>query len=413
MTVCGRVSCRLLVIIAAAVAVALAVPCQAQTGAPATLQLPLVYSTTPMTRNADLMLSASILATGATDAGFAALSPSLFRGPRASARVARATKLALFDLPVVYYFVGLNHEWGHQTRSTEYGVDSQLDFIGTPWSSRQFNLWGLEPFPDHPLVTAAVHGGGMEASRQLKDRAEARMLRAERIAPGQALATIIGSLDEPVYALRDLSPETFYSGLPGDVLTLVHDLHERRSAFGTPNLDDLRRGARIRSALNLLDAALWSETVGLLGDHVWKGVADVRVRWLPLAGARVLPSLRYALSPLGPEYSVRTLYRAFGAAGTAYGRWTERIGRHRQVGGGFSISRWSTPRMQPIFSVDAWSHDVEGFGMRGEVEADVRGWPGERAALTVAVGAKSSGYLSGFPMDRGAYITAGVTVKVW
>lgn len=119
MTVCGRVSCRFLVIIAAAVAFAL--PCQAQSAAPATLQLPLVYSTTPMTRNADLMLSASILATGATDAGFAALSPSLFRGPRFAARVARATKLALFDLPVVNYFVALNHEWGHQARSTEIG----------------------------------------------------------------------------------------------------------------------------------------------------------------------------------------------------------------------------------------------------------------------------------------------------
>ena len=54
-----------------------------------------------------------------------------------------------------------------------------------------------------------------------------------------------------------------------------------------------------------------------------------------------------------------------------------------------------------------------GFGMRGEVEADVSGWPGQRAALTVAVGAKSSGYLAGFAMDGGAYITAGVTVRVW
>ncbi len=239
------------------------------------------------------------------------------------------------------------------------------------------------------------------------------MLRAERIAPGHALAAVMGSLDAPLYALRDLSPGRFAEGFPGDVRTLVYDLHERRSAYGTASLDDIRQHVRIRSALNLLDAALWSETVGLLGDHVWRGEADVQVRWLQLAGARVLPSVRYELSPLGPEYYVRTLYRAFGASGTAYGRWTERIGPNRQVGGGFSLSRWSTPRIQPSVSVDAWSHDVEGFGMRGEVEADVRGWPGERAALTAAVGAKSSGYLAGFAMDGGAYITAGVTVRVW
>jgi hypothetical protein len=46
-------------------------------------------------------------------------------------------------------------------------------------------------------------------------------------------------------------------------------------------------------------------------------------------------------------------------------------------------------------------------------QADFRSWPDPRAALTVAAGAKSSGYLAGFPMDGGAYITAGVTLKVW
>jgi hypothetical protein len=415
MTVCGRASCRFLVFIAATVA--FAVPCLAQSAAPAALQLPLVYSTTPMTRNADLMLSASILATSAADVGLTALSPPLFRGPRFAARVARATKLALFDLPVVVYFVGLNHEWGHQTRSTEYGVDSQLSLTGTPWSSNPFRLWGLEPFPEDPLVTAAIHGGGLEASHQLKDRAEARMLRAERVAPGHALASIVASLDAPLYALRDLSPGTFGDGRPGDVITLVTDLHDRRSALGTSRLEDLRHHVRTRTMLNLLDAALWSETAGLLGDHLWRGEADVRVRWLPIAGVRVLPSMRYELSPLGPEYYVRTLYRAFGASGTAYGRWTERIGPDRQVGGGFSLSRWSTPRIlprvSPTVTIDAWSHTVDGFGLRGEVAADVRGWPAQRAALTVAAGAKSSGYLAGFAMDGGPYITAGVTVKVW
>ncbi len=50
--------------------------------------------------------------------------------------------------------------------------------------------------------------------------------------------------------------------------------------------------------------------------------------------------------------------------------------------------------------------------MRGEFEAEAVSWPHKRAALTVAVGAKSSGYLLGFPMDSGAYINAGVNVGV-
>ena len=79
-----------------ALAVSLATPCLAQSPAPATANLPLVYSTTPMTRNADLMLSASIISVTATEAGLASLSPSLFRSDTWKARTARAVKLALY-----------------------------------------------------------------------------------------------------------------------------------------------------------------------------------------------------------------------------------------------------------------------------------------------------------------------------
>ena len=87
-----------------AIAVCIAAPCLAQSPAPGPIDLPLVYSTTPMTRNADLMLSASIMSTSATEAGLANISSSLFRSTRWTARSARAAKLALFDVPVAYYF---------------------------------------------------------------------------------------------------------------------------------------------------------------------------------------------------------------------------------------------------------------------------------------------------------------------
>ena len=103
-----------------ALALSLAAPCLAQSPAPAPIDLPLVYSTTPMTRNADLMLSASIMSTSASEAGLASISPSLFRSARWTARSARAAKLALFDVPVAYYFGTLNHEWGHQAKASGY-----------------------------------------------------------------------------------------------------------------------------------------------------------------------------------------------------------------------------------------------------------------------------------------------------
>jgi hypothetical protein len=195
-----------------------AVPSHAQGTATPSVEVPLVYSTVPMIRNADLMLSASILSTAASEAGLAKLSPSLFRSSRGSARAARAIKLALFDFPVVFYFVGLNHEWGHQARGTEYGVDSHLSITGGPWSAQQFRLVAWGALPEDSPAKAAVHGGGLEASRTLKDRSEVRMLRGERVLPGHALAAIVSSLDSPVYALHNLSPHRFADGqLEGDV----------------------------------------------------------------------------------------------------------------------------------------------------------------------------------------------------
>ena len=121
---------------------------------------------------------------------------------------------------------------------------------------------------------------------------------------------------------------------------------------------------------------------------------------------------------MGRSTYVRSHDRVRALMGTAYGRWTEHIGVDRQVGGGFSnvevfIAGWSSAHVRPGFSVDAWSHTERGFGTRGEFQAEAVSWPHNRAALTVAVGAKSSGYLLGFPMDSGAYINAGVNVRVW
>lgn len=387
-------------------AASLAAPCLAQSTAPATANVPLVYSTTPMTRNADLMLSASIISVTATEAGLANISPSLFRSANWKARTVRAVKLALFDVPVVTYFAGLNHEWGHLTRATEFNVESQLSFVGSPWSFKAFTLQSLSEIPAHRLAMASIHGGGLAAARVLKDRAEMRMLGAERVPAGHALPAVIPGLDEWLYATHNLSPGNFadpetLSRLQGDVSTFVKDLVFRRSGPGA-SLDTTRGRVRARSALNLLDAALWSEAAGILEDYVWKGEPDVRIRWAGIGGVHLLPSLRYELSPYGPEYYVRSHYRVADFMGTGYGRWTEQIGIDRQVGGGLSIGVRSSPRVRPAISVDVWSQNVEGMGMRGELQADLARWPHERAALTVAVGAKSSGYLLGFPLDRGA-----------
>jgi hypothetical protein len=390
-TASGR-TCRS--VVAIALALSSAVTASAQTA-----DVPITYSTTALTRNADLMLTAAILATAATDAGLEAVSPSLARGSRPGGRAVRAAKLMLFDFPVVMYFTSLNHEWGHQAGAREFGVESKLHFEGWPWSSKPFGLETSTDLPDRPPAAAVAHGGGLEASRRLKDRSEWRMARTSHIAPGQALANIIASLDTPVYAFGDLAADRFRNDHLGDVVTLVGDLARRRLIFDRPGLDRLRHDVRTRAALNLLDAALWSETYGLVLDHVWNGEDSVRVRWLKVGGAEVLPSVRYELSPFGPEYYLGSYFKAFGTTGRAYGRWTERIGSERMAGGGISLLlpaiagpfRSSNRGRIPLtIDVDSWSHTTDGLGMHASVGADVVGWPRERAALTMTIGAKSS-----------------------
>ena len=102
-----------------------------------------------MTRNADAMLVGVDPVDGSGRRGpREALSPSLLRGARPRGRVARAAKLLLFDVPVVTYFSGLNHEWGHQTAATSSASVRSLSFVGSPWSVGQFApRWRCRPFP--------------------------------------------------------------------------------------------------------------------------------------------------------------------------------------------------------------------------------------------------------------------------
>ena len=383
--------------------------------------VPAVYSTTPMTRNADLTLTASILSMAAADNGLAALS-SVFRAPRPSGRLARVARVALFDVPVTIYFTGLNHEWGHQTSADEFGVRSHLSFA-TPWSSRQFRLESRSPLPPGELVTPVIHGGGLEASRRFKDRAEARMRRTDRIAPGHALAAIMASMDMPIYAWHDLSPGRF-SGMPsgeGDIDTLVFDLAYRLPVTSLGELDQLRHRVRARSTLNLLDTALWSEMAGFAVDHVWKGEESARVRWLSVGTAKLLPWMRYEWSPYGPEYYAGSHFRTSGTSGNAYVRRASALRGNRQTGAGASVSlsplsttfAGRAHEIVPTLELDLWSHTTEGRGVHASIGAELGEWPSRRAALTVMAGAKSRGHLIGYALDAGPYATLGLTVRVW
>lgn len=394
---------------AALLAVLLPMPARAQAPDAVTV-VPAIYSSDTMTRNADLSLAGAVLATAAVDKAIAAAwSP---RPESAASRTARISKLLLFDVPVVTFLSGLNHEGGHIARTRQQALPYAFDIVGTPWSARPFELVALDPriFDDLGSQT-----GGLEASRTLKDRGEALLWRAGRAAPGLALATVVASLDLPVYAWHNLSGDLFTSNddRNGDPVRILEIVARRNGITSRGGLEHLRSGMRRRAAWNLADTALWSLAYGLVRDYAWAGEPGVTVRWLRLGGVRLLPGVRYEWTPAGAEYSVRSHYRAAAIAGKGYVRWTERLAGERQAGAGGSVAwrprDWLTPRID----VDAWSHTRDGAGVHGAVSAEIARWAPAASAFYVGAGTKSAGHLGGLPADAGAYVSAGMLVRLW
>ena len=375
----------------------------AQTRDPA-IVIPALYSSDTMTRNADLSLAAAVVATAALDRAIAAAwSP---RPDSAASRTTRLAKFAAFDLPVVLFAVGLNHEGGHIARAREQAFAYTFAVVGSPWSTRPFKLIGVSPAIFADLGSQA---GGFEASRRLKDRSEALLWHAGRVAPGHALAAIIASLDLPVYAWHSLAPSNLAE--PGDPARILSIVVRDRDAW--LEFDDYRVRMRRRPSWNLIDSAVLTLAYGLVRDHLWRGDRGVHVRWLRLGGLRLLPGVRYEWTSIGAEYALRSHYRAGSIAGLGYLRWTERFRNARQFGVGGSASWEVRASVRSRADLDLWSHTHDGAGAHGAVTLEVDRWAPGASSLLVSVGAKSRGHISSLPPEAGAYVTAGLLVRVW
>jgi hypothetical protein len=372
--------------------------------------VPAIYSTDAVTRNADLSLAGAAIATAAVDKAIAAAwSP---RPGGAAARSTRLAKFLLFDVPVVTFLVGLNHEGGHMVRAREQGFPYSFAIVGSPWSARPFELLALDPriFDDLGSQT-----GGLEASRRLKDRSEASLWRAERAAPGHALATIIASLDLPIYAWHNLSADgSSDSGdRNGDPIRVLEILARRNGVNGAAARDALRTHMRRHSTWNLADTMLWSLAYGLVRDHLWNGERGLAVRWLRIGGVDWLPGVRYEWTPLGAESSVRSHHRTAAHVGTTYVRWTERLAGQRLLGAGGSVSWQAGRSLTPRVDVDAWSHTADGAGLHAAASLELSRPANRAVSVLVAAGAKSEGHLGSLPPDAGAYMSAGLVLRIW
>lgn len=395
--------------IATALVLLQAVSAAAQTTAARTI-IPVHYSSDPMTRNADIALSGGVLATSAIEEAIKAAWLRKLSPAGGVSRTVRIATLVAFDVPVLVFAAGLNHEGGHIARSTEKGYAHSFEVVGSPWSGSPFQLYALD---ERILNDLGSQSGGFEGSRRLKDRSEAFMWRAERLRAGHALTSIIASLDLPLYAWHTLSPAQFAPGNaprgdPAEILRILTTAGEPGQIVG---LEPARGRMRARALLNLVDYGLWTLTYGVLVDHLWNGEDGVEVRWLRIAGVDVIPSLRYEWGPLGTEYYIRSHYRTARIAGLGYVRWSEALDDERQVGVGASILLRQPP-ITPRLDLDLWSHTADGAGVHGVLAAEIP-TGAFRAAISLAAGAKSAGYVHSLPLGPGPYVTAGLVFRIW
>jgi hypothetical protein len=381
--------------------------------------LPISASNIPMIWHADLLTSAATLSLAGADSAVRWLLPAAAKDAGARSRLVRSLELIAFDLPVSFFFVSLNHELGHEARASELGIPVRLHVVGSPWSLRTFELEpDLAFYPrvrvGGSLFDFGMESGGLEASNVLKDRLDERLLRHGRVPFSDAVTLLVAALDTPVYAATTLGPDALTDFGPesrGDVLNYVYQLRDERARAGQ-FAPDIRATVRGRCMLNLIDWSLWNDMASI-GVWLAHGEQSRPQSWLKVGRVGLIPSMRYSLTPIGPEFSVRSHFRAGHTLGSAYVRWSEPVGEAKQRGAGVTYLAPTYRGLQATIRLDGWSHTLKGAGVRGEAGVTALNWPNRRAALSATVGAKSSGYLEGFPLAKSVYGVVGLNVAVW
>jgi hypothetical protein len=366
--------------------------------------------------HADMLSSAAVLSLTETHRAMRWVFPTAGKDTGATPIAIRAAELIAFDLPVSIFFVSLNHDLGHEVRATELNIGSSLRLVGSPWSVHPFVLEtdGNYPYVWGPsLFDLGLESGGLEASWVLKDRLDERVLRRGRVGFGDAVTLLIASIDTPVYAAKWMDPGALNQVLfapQGDIVNYAHELSDERARAGQLE-PDIRGTVRGRCLLNLLDFSLWSD-VATIGGWLRHGNESRPQSWLRIGSVGLIPSMRYSLTPIGPEFSVRSQFSGGHALGSAYVRWSERTGNARQKGAGVAYMTPVFRGLESTIRFDAWSHSVNGTGGRAEISVATLRWPGRDLHISGSVGAKSSGYLEGYPLTTSVYAAVGLNVVV-
>ena len=354
----------------------------------------------------------------------------------------RSGKFLFLDMPQDHFLLVAAHEvFGHGTRFRElgdgrlrYGFDAPIPY-GSGDAFTRFN--GL--FPVTPLAELTVSASGIEAQHSLADAIADRAAGRGRIHYREAWLYFESRMAAVSYALS-ASP-TSSEG---------HDVADYLEAFEkactAPCVPLTRNHVQRRSLAALVDPLLYYSLYGLAVSYIGSGQTTGPMPLIPIGrGARVMPSVGYALAPYGGEWSVRNVLvageRQGGRGQREEGGGQRAEGRGKRVHG--VVVRVGNTGASPTWAVSARAAEIVRI-LRLGVDVDVHVWRqpevladktsdaqsvGGGALATVVLpmprwlrtrwsdgihvtgGYKSEGFAPGEQLSGGAVLRVGLTVR--
>ena len=227
----------------------------------------------------------------------------------------RSGKFFALDMPQDHFFMVVAHEVaGHGARFRElgdgrlrYGFDAPIPY-GSGNAFTSFD--GL--FPTTPLAELTVSASGIEAQHSLADSIANRAASTGRLGYREGWLYFESRLAAVSYILS-ASPT---SSAGHDVADFL-DAFER--ACSAPCVPLRRHDVQRRALIAFADPLLYYSMYGLAVSYIGNGRTTGPMPLIPVGGGmRVMPSLGYALTPYGEEWTIRTgLQRVPGVAGVA------------------------------------------------------------------------------------------------
>ncbi len=342
----------------------------------------------------------------------------------------RSGKFFALDMPQDHFFLVVAHEiLGHGTRFRElgdghlrYGFDAPIPY-GSGDAFTRFN--GL--FPVSPLADLMVSAAGIDAQHALADAIAERAVARGRIHYREAWLYFETRLAAMSYALSA-------SPISSEGHDVANYLETFEKACIAPCSPSTRNQMQRRSLLALADPLVYYSLYGLAVSYIGKGSTTGPMPLIPVGGGvRAMPSLGYAFTPYGGEWTVRTAFQT-GQREEGRGQRFRITNVAVRVGNTGASSTWGVSGraadvlhvrgLRVALAADAWrqpellaDHTSDEQRVGGGVLATVM-LPLPRLLRTrwsdgfqIAAGYKSQGFVPGEQLAGGAVVRAGVALR--